>query len=386
MLSHEEGIEADMIKFLSNMPIFRRLLITFAIAAAVPAFVIIFLGNFYLTSLATRGQAVQTSFDAQSIASAQETNLQVMNALVKTSLNNMFAGQSATVHDASLVASGGLIFSDLTAREADFDHTLATYQSNYEVATSNNMSNIRTILLNDNPTTGRIIINDQQQALSESTKQWHLYRQFQDTIINQLAPLENDLLQGKTLSNAQLNRAYERIYPTYYQANTHFTDLQNDWQRVTNDAVGMGKTVTAVGPSQTTPVVLATIIAVMLTVVIVFATGWLVNLTISRPLRRLALLTRRIGRGDTSARAKILGRDEINLVATSMNNMLDNIVRLIQDAQAQRDNLQTQVEKLVSEVSGVGEGDLRSRRKSQQTPWVCWLTHLTIWWKNLVAW
>src|SRR5581483_10107572 len=42
-----------------------------------------------------------------------------------------------------------------------------------------------------------------------------------------------------------------------------------------------------------------------------------------------------------------------------MNNMLDNIVRLIQETQSQRDALQGQVEKLVSEVSGVGEGDLR---------------------------
>src|SRR6266849_4794698 len=290
MLSHEEGIEADMIKFLSNMPIFRRLLLTFAIAAVVPAFVIIFLGNFYLTSLATRGQAVQTSFDAQSIAAAQETNLQVMNALVKTSLNNMFAGQSATVHDPSLIASGGLILSDLIAREADFDHTLTTYQSTYEVATADNMSTVRSILLNDNPATGPIIISDQRQALLESTKQWHLYKQFQDTIINQLAHLEPDLLRGKTLSLAQLNRAYELIYPTYYQANIHFTDLQNNWQRVTNDAVSMGKTVTAVGPSQTTPVIIATTIAVILTILIVFSTGWLVNLTISRPLRRLAQL------------------------------------------------------------------------------------------------
>src|SRR5258708_7501177 len=39
--------------------------------------------------------------------------------------------------------------------------------------------------------------------------------------------------------------------------------------------------------------------------------------------------------------------------------ILDNIVRLIQETQAQRDSLQAQVEKLVSEVSGVGEGDLR---------------------------
>ncbi len=42
-----------------------------------------------------------------------------------------------------------------------------------------------------------------------------------------------------------------------------------------------------------------------------------------------------------------------------MNNMLDNIVHLIQEAQSQRDVLQAQIEKLVSEVSGVGEGDLR---------------------------
>src|SRR5437763_14827574 len=39
--------------------------------------------------------------------------------------------------------------------------------------------------------------------------------------------------------------------------------------------------------------------------------------------------------------------------------MLENIVHHIQEVQFQRDNLQAQVEKLVSEVSGVGEGDLR---------------------------
>ncbi len=42
-----------------------------------------------------------------------------------------------------------------------------------------------------------------------------------------------------------------------------------------------------------------------------------------------------------------------------MNNMLDNIVRLIQETQSRHSVLQAQIEKLVSEVSGVGEGDLR---------------------------
>ena len=90
-----------------------------------------------------------------------------------------------------------------------------------------------------------------------------------------------------------------------------------------------------------------------------FFIGLTVNFTLVTPLRSLSALTRRIARGDTSARAHMTGRDEIAMVATSMNTMLDNIVRLIQETQGQRDLLQRQVEKLVSEVSGVGEGDLR---------------------------
>src|SRR5260370_7823704 len=121
----------------------------------------------------------------------------------------------------------------------------------------------------------------------------------------------------------------------------------------------MGKTVTTVGPSDTQPILISTAIAAFFIILMLLATGFVVNLTITQPLRQLASLTRRISKGDTSARARMPGRDEIFMVATSMNNMLDNIVRLIQETQAQRDNLQAQVEKLVSEVSGVGEGDLR---------------------------
>ena len=74
-----------MIKFLSNIPIFRRLFIAFAIAAAIPAVIIVLLGNFYLTSLNQRSQAVSTSFDSQRIASQQQTNLQTMHTLLEAS-------------------------------------------------------------------------------------------------------------------------------------------------------------------------------------------------------------------------------------------------------------------------------------------------------------
>ncbi|HTD19451.1 MAG TPA: HAMP domain-containing methyl-accepting chemotaxis protein, partial [Ktedonobacteraceae bacterium] len=156
-----------------------------------------------------------------------------------------------------------------------------------------------------------------------------------------------------------IGQAYTTAYQTLFDANKAFTNLKNDWQSVVDIAIEMGKTVTAVGPSQTQPIIISTIISLFCVVLVVLATGYIVNLTITQPLRQLASLTRRISRGDTSARARMAGRDEISTVASSMNNMLDNIVHLIQETQAQRDALQTQVEKLVSEVSGVGEGDLR---------------------------
>ena len=347
-----------MIKFLSNLPIFRRLFIAFTIASVVPVIVIVLLSNFYLSSLNTRGQAVQTSFDAQSIAAQQQNNLARMNASLQTRHNQVFASLSNVIKDTSLSASGGLINADIIARQADFEQTLALYQSNYELATSDNMSSIRNILLNDNPATGPSIISNQQEALNAVSGPSGLWAQYKKLQVAELSQLQNLVARPPADANA-LRIQYDRAYFTLWNANNKFTELRNSWQLVVDSAVSTGKTVSTVGPSQTQPVLIATIIAIASSVLIVFTIGWLINLTITTPLRRLASLTRRIGRGDTSARAKIVGRDEINLVASSMNNMLDNIVRLIQDAQAQRDNLQTQVEKLVSEVSGVGEGDLR---------------------------
>ncbi len=347
-----------MIKYLSNMPIFRRLFIAFSVAAIIPVIVIVLLSNFYLSSLYTRGQAVQTSFDAQSIAADQQNNLERMNASLQTRHNQVFASLSNVIRDPSLGASGGLINADIIARQADFEQTLVLYQSNYELATSDNMSTVRNILLNDNPTTGPAIITNQQEALEAVSGTHGLWAQYKALQNAELIQLQR-LVDNPPADPIALRLKYDQAYYSLWKANNQFTLLRNSWQQVVDSAVSTGKTVSTVGPSQTQPVIIATVIAITSSVLIVFAIGWIINLTITTPLRRLALLTRRIGRGDTTARAAIIGRDEINLVASSMNNMLDNIVRLIQEAQAQRDNLQTQVEKLVSEVSGVGEGDLR---------------------------
>src|SRR6266576_6238367 len=331
-----------MLKVLFNLPIFRRLFIAFTLAAILPGIVIALLGTYFVSTLDQRGQAERTSFDAQSIAFNQLVNLQRMNALLLARHAQVFASISGNIKDPSLAASGMLINNDILTREIDFDQTLPNYQHDYQLATSSSMSPVRNIVLSDQP--GTTIISDQQAALDKVVKeQWPAYKQLQD----------------QELALLQTNPSYSKAYPVLFAANAKFLDLKNSWQQVVNIAENMGKIVTTVGAAETQPILAFTTIALFCTIMGVVSTGYVVNITITKPLRQLASLTKRIARGNTNARANVAGHDEISLVASSMNNMLDNIVRLIQEVQFQRDNLQAQVEKLVSEVSGVGEGDLR---------------------------
>jgi methyl-accepting chemotaxis protein len=348
-----------MVRFISNIPIFRRLFIAFAIAALIPGIVIVLLGNFYISSLTTRGEAVRTSFDAQSAAAQQETNLQQMSASLDAYHYEIFGALSGVITDPSYFYSGASIGSGVKDAESSFDQALAAYPGDFDISTSPNMSNIKNILLSDDPTNGQHIIDAQNQALATVQRLWPTYKQNLNNELKDLGVLQNDLLNHVTLTRDQINTAYNSDYETAFLVKTEFTNLSNSWEQVVNSAVTMGTAVTTVGASQTQPILVATVAAFILTVLVVITTGWIVNITITQPLRRLAMLTRRIAKGDTSARSKITSSDEIAKVATAMNNMLDNIVHLIQETQAQRDLLQAQVEKLVSEVSGVGEGDLR---------------------------
>ncbi|HVB22574.1 MAG TPA: methyl-accepting chemotaxis protein [Ktedonobacteraceae bacterium] len=353
-----------MIRFISNVPIFRRLFFAFAAAALIAGVVIVTLGNFDLSSLTTQGQAVRTSFDAQSAASQEDTNLQRMNAVLEAFHNEIFGSLSGVIKDQSFFSSGALLDGEVRAREAEFDQALQTYQSNYEIATSPNMSTVHSIMLAENPTTGNQIINSQQAALGNVINHlWPQYKSDQDAVLSDLETLQNELLNqatnGFAPTPAAINQIYEKDYEKLYRVRLDFTNLNNNWGNVVSAAVNMGKAVTAVGPSQTQPILLATTIAFIFMLIVLITTGWVVNITITQPLQRLAVLARRIGKGDMSARSKMMGQDEIGRVADAMNNMLDNIVYLIQEANNQRDALQAQVEKLVGEVSGVGEGDLR---------------------------
>ena len=334
-----------MIRSINNIPIFRRLFIAFSLTAFTLGLIIVLLVTSYLNTLNMLSQAVKISFDAQNTASQEEANLQRMNALLETRFAQIYASKGNAVDDPSLKASGDLIEQDIQARELEFDQVLQGYMRNYAVATSSNMKGIRTILLSGDAR-NTAIINEQQNALDQviDKQQWKTYAAAQNHVLA--------LLRVETTPYAD---AYEALF----QARQAFLPLSINWKHVANVAVTIGTTVTSVGPAQIRPIIGFTLAAIISTLLIIIVAGYLINATITQRLRNLVQLTRRIEGGDTSARASIEGRDEIQQVAKSMNSMLDHIVQLIQEARNRHTDLQAQIEKLISEVSGIGEGDLR---------------------------
>lgn len=121
----------------------------------------------------------------------------------------------------------------------------------------------------------------------------------------------------------------------------------------------LSQVVAQVNASQVNTAIIATAFALIFSTPVVLFIGYIINLTITAPLRQLTLLTSRIARGETASRAIVSGHNEIDQVAASMNNMLDNIVDLMHQTRNQRDILQERVEHMVNDVQGVGLGDLR---------------------------
>jgi len=300
------------------------------------------LGNFSLQSSETRSQAVHTSFDAQNIATKEQINLQRMNSLLQARFAQVFAqGNLALAGDPS---SGKLTEDDVNVLETEFKQSIDQYRKSYEIATSGNMNTIRSILVSDAPDQGQQVISKQRQALDAvASTAWPNYQSHLHKVLQDLAA----------------NTFYHTAYADFYQANLGFLELKNRWQVVVDTATEMGTTVTQVGPSLTHPLLIYIGIALTFTLLVIVAAGFLINFTIISPLNHLVALTRRVARGEAKARANIRGRDEISMVASSMNSMLDHILRLMQEAQSRHAELQAQIQQMIREVSGVGEGNLR---------------------------
>ncbi len=67
-----------------------------------------------------------------------------------------------------------------------------------------------------------------------------------------------------------------------------------------------------------------------------------------------------IGMGNFQARTEVVSNDELGVMATTLNAMLDNITVLIQ-SQEERDTIQESIMKLLEDISALSDGDFTSR-------------------------
>ena len=328
-----------MVRFITNMQISRRLLFAFLLAAIIPGIIISILGFTFINTQQSRTQAIQMNIHICKSATTIGAYLPQIINLLKLAYHNQYdiLDKPLPLEDETPDPLG-----QLTIVTRYFDQAVAQYQQAYQINTSSQMSSVRSILLNDNPTS--TLPREQQTTLDQIEHTlWPDYQQAQNQLVNAF--------------NAKASS--DQAIPLLQDATTKYTALSDGWNKVIGNAETLSIAIAQVGTPQTNFTLLVTLAALLSTILIVTSIGYLVYLTITRPLHQLALLTRRIAKGDTNARAEMTGRDEFYLVANSMNRMLDYIVQLIQQAQDQRDELQAQIEKLVSEVGGVGEGDLR---------------------------
>ncbi len=321
-----------MWQFLTNMSIARRLMLAAVITALVPGIVISLLGSSYVGTLSSVNDTVQAEDNAVKLATDMQADLLRMNALLGT-LN--MAPSSA--------ADNVLNSREITQLQDDFSATLATYQQDYQITTSAKMEGIREALKSDNQGSQEPI--SQHSMIYVVNLQWELYNSAQQQVLTDVAQHSD----GNTLA------------ADIASANLEYLPLKGNLDNLVELTESISQIVVQLNTFKIYPIFLWTIVAFLFSTLVAFATSYVINLTITRPLRQLIQLTERIAQGDTNARALVKGHDETYMVAASMNTMLDSIVNLMKHIQQQHDCLEANVQKLIDEVKGLGSGDLRGR-------------------------
>lgn len=322
-----------MWRFLTNMSITQRLMIAAAITALIPGLVISALGSSYINTLNTINDTVRVENTAVNLATGMQADLLRMNALLEV-LNTAPSSAAGNVQSSS----------EINQLTGDFGSTLTTYGQDYQITTSSTMQAIRDILQNDSQ--GNQAPASQHTMIYVVNMQWQRYNMAQSKV-----------LQDITISNPNPNRLAADVA----QANLEYLPLKGNVDNLVGITESISQIVAEINSFKIQPIMFWTVMAFLFSTLVVFAVSYLINLTITRPLRHLVQLTNRIAQGETNARAVVAGHDETYMVATSMNTMLDSIVRLMKNIQRQHDLLENRVQDLISEIKGLGSGDLRTR-------------------------
>src|SRR5215510_5005105 len=77
-----------------------------------------------------------------------------------------------------------------------------------------------------------------------------------------------------------------------------------------------------------------------------------------KPVQVLVDTNERVSTGELAARVPVQSNDEMGDLSAGLNTLLDRLVNLLKTTQAERDNAQAAIQKLLEEVSDVATGDL----------------------------
>jgi methyl-accepting chemotaxis protein len=91
---------------------------------------------------------------------------------------------------------------------------------------------------------------------------------------------------------------------------------------------------------------------------VVFLITIAVHRAITTQVRSIMELFRQVRDGNLQARAEVIQGDELGMIAGGLNGMLDNTLSLMQTRE-EKEQIQRSIGRLLDEVSGVAEGDLR---------------------------
>jgi methyl-accepting chemotaxis protein len=141
--------------------------------------------------------------------------------------------------------------------------------------------------------------------------------------------------------------------------NSHPLSPKTDWQE--GDVRGALEVVipvddTAMAMDQGTFMIVGLISAALLAMGLIVV--MVCRRTLIDPVRSLSQTNERIRGGDLRARAIIESQDEIGEMASEFNSLLDRMVSLVETTEADRDNMQESIMRLLAEVSDVAKGDL----------------------------
>jgi methyl-accepting chemotaxis protein len=101
-----------------------------------------------------------------------------------------------------------------------------------------------------------------------------------------------------------------------------------------------------------------TLVSVLVLALSLGALFLVITRVVTRPLGELEAAAGRIGAGDYDVRAPVESDDELGRVAQAVNGMVDQITSTSREQAEQSNAMQSQIVKLLDEVSSVAEGDL----------------------------